>query len=173
MPTQRVKLILLWQCISVCANFFVFHSLGGCCNWSSVVNFFQVHCIWQDIFFFGIFIYLDFWPSLSWRSNFFNNGLRDMNNNHPFNIHVPKYQIKLLQEQKWKEKVLNGVGSWGAEVVGGWSDTNYMSVEDLCGCVLKYTAFLFTNYADPFMSTGAFNICCLRDCVSRHNGGTL
>ena len=24
----------------------------------------------------------------------------------------------------------------------------------------------------PFMPTGAFNICCPRDCVSRHNGGT-
>ena len=24
---------------------------------------------------------------------------------------------------------------------------------------------------NPFMSTVAFNICCLRDCVSRHNGG--
>ena len=23
-----------------------------------------------------------------------------------------------------------------------------------------------------FMPTGAFNICCPRDCVSRHNGGT-
>ena len=26
---------------------------------------------------------------------------------------------------------------------------------------------------NPFMPTGAFNICCPRDCVSRHNGGTL
>ena len=25
---------------------------------------------------------------------------------------------------------------------------------------------------NPFMPTGAFNICCPRDCVSRHNGGT-
>ena len=25
---------------------------------------------------------------------------------------------------------------------------------------------------NPFMLTGAFNICCPRDCVSRHNGGT-
>ena len=24
---------------------------------------------------------------------------------------------------------------------------------------------------NPFMPTGAFNICCPRDCVSRHNGG--
>ena len=26
---------------------------------------------------------------------------------------------------------------------------------------------------NPFMPTGAFNICCPRDCVSRHNGGTM
>ena len=25
---------------------------------------------------------------------------------------------------------------------------------------------------NPFMPTGAFNICCRRDCVSQHNGGT-
>ena len=25
---------------------------------------------------------------------------------------------------------------------------------------------------NPFMPTGTFNICCPRDCVSRHNGGT-
>ena len=25
---------------------------------------------------------------------------------------------------------------------------------------------------NPLMPTGAFNICCPRDCVSRHNGGT-
>ena len=27
-------------------------------------------------------------------------------------------------------------------------------------------------FINPFMPTGAFNICCPRDCVSRHNGGT-
>ena len=27
-------------------------------------------------------------------------------------------------------------------------------------------------YHTPLMPTGAFNICCPRDCVSRHNGGT-
>ena len=30
----------------------------------------------------------------------------------------------------------------------------------------------FLVYFNPFMPTGAFNICCPRDCVSRHNGGT-
>ena len=25
---------------------------------------------------------------------------------------------------------------------------------------------------NPLMPTGAFNICCPRDCISRHNGGT-
>ena len=30
----------------------------------------------------------------------------------------------------------------------------------------------FLTYVNPFMPTGAFNICCPRDCVSRHNGGT-
>ena len=29
-----------------------------------------------------------------------------------------------------------------------------------------------TNVFNPFMPTVAFNICCPRDCVSRHNGGT-
>ena len=28
------------------------------------------------------------------------------------------------------------------------------------------------NHVIPFMPTGVFNICCPRDCVSRHNGGT-
>ena len=28
------------------------------------------------------------------------------------------------------------------------------------------------NAINPFMPTVAFNICCPRDCVSRHNGGT-
>ena len=27
------------------------------------------------------------------------------------------------------------------------------------------------NNLNPFMPSGAFNICCPRDCVSRHNGG--
>ena len=27
-------------------------------------------------------------------------------------------------------------------------------------------------YFNPFMPTVTFNICCPRDCVSRHNGGT-
>ena len=31
---------------------------------------------------------------------------------------------------------------------------------------------LNANIINPFMPTGAFNICCPRDCVSRHNGGT-
>ena len=29
-----------------------------------------------------------------------------------------------------------------------------------------------TERFNPFMPTVAFNICCPRDCVSRHNGGT-
>ena len=28
------------------------------------------------------------------------------------------------------------------------------------------------RYCNPLMPNGAFNICCPRDCVSRHNGGT-
>ena len=31
---------------------------------------------------------------------------------------------------------------------------------------------LSANGENPFMPTGAFNMCCPRDCVSRHNGGT-
>ena len=31
---------------------------------------------------------------------------------------------------------------------------------------------VFVSNVNPFMPTGAFNICCPRDCVSRHNGGT-
>ena len=31
---------------------------------------------------------------------------------------------------------------------------------------------LLRNCINPFMPTVAFNICCPRDCVSRHNGGT-
>ena len=30
----------------------------------------------------------------------------------------------------------------------------------------------FQNHVNPLMPNGAFNICCPRDCVSRHNGGT-
>ena len=29
-----------------------------------------------------------------------------------------------------------------------------------------------TSYLNPLMPNGAFNICCPRYCVSRHNGGT-
>ena len=28
------------------------------------------------------------------------------------------------------------------------------------------------RYINPLMPSGSFNICCPRDCVSRHNGGT-
>ena len=28
------------------------------------------------------------------------------------------------------------------------------------------------KHVNPFMPNGAFNMCCPRDCVSRHNGGT-
>ena len=31
---------------------------------------------------------------------------------------------------------------------------------------------VYMTLVNPFMPTGAFNICCPRDCVSRHNGGT-
>ena len=41
---------------------------------------------------------------------------------------------------------------------------------------IVYLAFAHNNTdvipLYPFMPTGAFNICCPRDCVSRHNGGT-
>ena len=33
---------------------------------------------------------------------------------------------------------------------------------------MKFSILTF----NPLMPTGAFNICCPRDCVSRHNGGT-
>ena len=44
-----------------------------------------------------------------------------------------------------------------------------------------YTLYLICIYWEPWnhyeynplMPSGAFNICCPRDCVSRHNGGTL
>ena len=29
-----------------------------------------------------------------------------------------------------------------------------------------------SNLLNPLMTSGSFNICCPRDCVSRHNGGT-
>ena len=29
-----------------------------------------------------------------------------------------------------------------------------------------------TTSLNPLMPSGSFNICCPRDCVSRHNGGT-
>ena len=34
------------------------------------------------------------------------------------------------------------------------------------------TSWHFGSLFNPLMPTGAFNICCPRDCVSRHNGGT-
>ena len=39
---------------------------------------------------------------------------------------------------------------------------------------INYMAIRISQDAqfNPFMPTGAFNICCPRDCVSRHNGGT-
>ena len=36
----------------------------------------------------------------------------------------------------------------------------------------KIVYIQFRLIINPFMPTGAFNICCPRDCVSRHNGGT-
>ena len=36
-------------------------------------------------------------------------------------------------------------------------------------CVNVYACIYVFN---PLMPNGAFNICCPRDCVSRHNGGT-
>ena len=36
----------------------------------------------------------------------------------------------------------------------------------------KRNTFLRDRFLNPFMPTGAFNICCPRDCVSWHNGGT-
>ena len=38
--------------------------------------------------------------------------------------------------------------------------------------LLKPENSLCTTRIIPFMPTVAFNICCLRDCVSWHNGGT-
>ena len=43
------------------------------------------------------------------------------------------------------------------------------------GILLAYSEYIGTSVElqfDPFMPTVAFNICCPRDCVSRHNGGT-
>ena len=37
----------------------------------------------------------------------------------------------------------------------------------------KFVCLMLFLYANPFMPTSAFNICCPRDCVFRHNGGTL
>ena len=37
---------------------------------------------------------------------------------------------------------------------------------------LVATPYLKLLWFNPFMPTVAFNICCPRDCVSRHNGGT-
>ena len=45
-------------------------------------------------------------------------------------------------------------------IPGGWKRTAHYRNREV-GCVFN-----------PFMPTGAFNICCPRDCVSRHNGGT-
>ena len=36
----------------------------------------------------------------------------------------------------------------------------------------KATTLQGGPHINPFMPTVAFNICCPRDCVSRHNGGT-
>ena len=33
---------------------------------------------------------------------------------HPLKIHVPKYQIKFLQNQKWQERVVNEGLGWNA-----------------------------------------------------------
>ena len=43
----------------------------------------------------------------------------------------------------------------------------------LCMCRDQLILYLHrVNELNPLMPTGAFNICCPRDCVSRHNGGT-
>ena len=35
-----------------------------------------------------------------------------------------------------------------------------------------HTIYTPCGYLNPLVPSGAFNICCPRDCVSRHNGGT-
>ena len=38
--------------------------------------------------------------------------------------------------------------------------------------MIKLNLVKENRYVNPFMPTVSFNICCPRDCVSRHNGGT-
>ena len=47
--------------------------------------------------------------------------------------------------------------------------TRYKNKPILNTCNAWMNLYLIIN---PFMPTGAFNICCPRDCVSWHNGGT-
>ena len=50
------------------------------------------------------------------------------------------------------------------------SQCNFLQSDSQISFVSKTTCA--QTMINPFMPTGAFNICCLRDCVSRHNGGT-
>ena len=53
--------------------------------------------------------------------------------------------------------------------------TNYVKRRESLGKVQPlYVFFLGLSILriNPLMPNGAFNICCPRDCVSRHNGGT-
>ena len=69
---------------------------------------------------------------------------------HPLKFHVPKYQVKLLRNQKWKERVANG--GLEAELKGGqsppkwWVSFQYTIVlyyiEEYCRRILKCPAFL-------------------------------
>ena len=50
-----------------------------------------------------------------------------------------------------------------------YSNLNFFALEQ--GRQLFHCS-IATCVLNPFMPTVAFNICCPRDCVSRHNGGT-
>ena len=53
--------------------------------------------------------------------------------------------------------------------------THFFSASENCifsQPVMRQNHAICFCYFNPFMSTVAFNICCPRDCVSRHNGGT-
>ena len=72
-----------------------------------------------------------------------------------FSNHVPISDRSLISCSKW----------WSHRV---WS-YHFFNGKTTILCTLIHSHRYFVN---PLMPTGAFNICCPRDCVSRHNGGT-
>ena len=85
--------------------------------------------------------------------------------------------LKASCSNVWKQFFVNKI--WLVKIT--WSKLNlkyWISLLDTEYYAYDYERDFFSSFdliflhLNPLMPNGAFNICCPRDCVSRHNGGT-